>query len=675
MKLTNYKTFSFLLLFLGALQIPAQKVVGYWPYYRSGLSTINYSNYTDMVYAFLNPTTSGDLNFSDGKFSQSAFNQMVSLCNSNKVRAHISIGGANLSDKIAAVAGNASARSKFITQIVSFVAGKHSRNSNPIAGVDIDWEFPTTTTEKNNHYNLVKELKAALTAEGAKDGRKYELAIAVGGSTPNMPRNLAAYHSNYFKKEVLNEVDYVYIMNYDLGSSGYSGSHHSPYQGCVDAFTYYTTTLGVTPGKIIMGIPFYARDPWGGAFTWKSMATAANYTNATGMSGNKSFNSKTVIDQKVSYLCKNGAGGALVWEIWQDHSSASLSLGKALMDAFVANNCAPDNTGGGSGGGSGGTGGTTDTDCITANGFNEDFKTNKAPTDGIYSIGYWGDQGPTYQASRSNDDLDIKVTQAKNGWLPMGFSVNNSGGDNVLDISGNSKVEVSLTNEGSTGIEVYFTFVSNNNNAQLVTSSDLAILFGGIVPAGATMNQTFDLSNAKKHQYVGATGNCAGGTHVDNYCLTNTGFDPSKLSGVEWSINGEGATVNGQWAQPAITNHPVKIHYIRAGVACSGSSSGGGGNSGGGNSGGGSSSSVEEFENKGLVLFPNPASELLQVSYSGSVPAKVSMTDLSGKIVFNGTINSNTDVLSVNTSSFRKGMYFVNVNSTNNSAIKKVVIK
>ena len=638
---------------LPLLPLNAQKVLGYWPSYRTGIHTINFNHYTDIVYAFLNPSSNGSLNFNDGHFNQSEFNNLVSQCKSNGVKAHISIGGAGLSTNIATVAASSSARATFISQIVSFVAGKHANNSVPLAGLDIDWEFPTSWSDKKNHLTLVKELKVALNNQESSDGNKYELAIAVGGSTPGMPKAQSAYHSAYFERDVINHVDYVYIMNYDLSVLGYPNNHHSSYQACVDAFTYYKNTLGFPASKLLMGIPFYGRNS-ATAVEWKNIANATNFNSSTGVGGGYTFNSKPVIDQKVAYLCANGAGGALVWEISQDASSASLSLSKALSDAFAANNCATTNGGGG--------GVITTGDCVSATSFSDEYDEKFAPSDGNISLGYWGESGGVYSYTRAGaGDLDVKVTQAKNGWSPMGFSLTDPNKTMSVDVSSSNEIQVSLTNEGPTGIEVYFSLISNNTSgasAQLVTATGNGVLFGGIVAAGGTMTRTFDLNGATKHKWVGAGGPCSNGTMSGDYCLTNTGFDSKKLTGIEFSINGQGASVGGAWAQPAINNHPVKIHYIRGGSSdCVGTNS------------------VEDVAEQLLALYPNPATDVLNVKYNSANSATLMLSDVNGKILYNGIAGGDAGLVTINVADYKSGMYFVKLTNDAGTTVSKVIVR
>jgi GH18 family chitinase len=312
----------------------AQKILGYYPYYRTTVGNIQYSQYTDIVYAFLEPNWNGTLEIYGGDFDLTEFNTMVSNCALNNVGAHISIGGAFKSDRIAHVAADAGRRAVFIAEIVDFVSGNHASNSTPLAGMDIDWEFPSTS-ETGNHLALIQELRAALDAQGQNDGRYYELGIAIDGSVPTMPANLANYGTDYFDASVINYVDYAFSMNYDLHYIGYANNHHSPYVAMTQAFDYYVNNLNWPANKILMGIPFYARTTGGTALDggFKAFASSSSYNDADGVFNGYTYNSKPIIDQKVDYICQNGGGGVLVWEVSHD-ATAPYSLGQALKDAF-----------------------------------------------------------------------------------------------------------------------------------------------------------------------------------------------------------------------------------------------------------------------------------------------------------------------------------------------------
>ncbi len=72
---------------------------------------------------------------------------------------------------------------------------------------------------------------------------------------------------------------------------------------------------------------------------------------------------------------------------------------------------------------------------------------------------------------------------------------------------------------------------------------------------------------------------------------------------------------------------------------------------------------------KGLSLYPNPTSELININSSNREINQVSLTDISGKLVY---LNSNLQSLStvIDVSALAKGIYFVTIN---NSVTKKII--
>jgi len=204
-------------------------------------------------------------------------------------------------------------------------------------------------------------------------------------------------------------------------------------------------------------------------------------------------------------------------------------------------------------------------DCLSGTSINEDFVGAIAPSelDGI-SIGYSGDQTGEYAFTRNSGDLSVVVNQPSGGWKPMGLSV--AGG--YLDLSGNSAVEVSLTNDGDLGIEVYFTFYSGASaDKKLVSGTAEAAPYGGVIASGETKTYTFDVSTGKKRVWTGA-GDCfSGGVKVGDICIGDAGFDVSEISLIEWTVNGAGySDPDNGWTVPALVDYPISMHYIKAGT-------------------------------------------------------------------------------------------------------------
>jgi hypothetical protein len=80
----------------------------------------------------------------------------------------------------------------------------------------------------------------------------------------------------------------------------------------------------------------------------------------------------------------------------------------------------------------------------------------------------------------------------------------------------------------------------------------------------------------------------------------------------------------------------------------------------------------------GMNVYPNPAENEANISVSvENANVAVTLTDLSGKVVYNnnlGTVNGTKNV-TINTSNFANGIYMVGVNSNGNISTKKLVIR
>jgi len=85
---------------------------------------------------------------------------------------------------------------------------------------------------------------------------------------------------------------------------------------------------------------------------------------------------------------------------------------------------------------------------------------------------------------------------------------------------------------------------------------------------------------------------------------------------------------------------------------------------------------LTEFENQ-LVVYPNPASELLYISNSGNSisDATVQIFDMNGRVIFS---EKNVDVFSnysIPVSSFATGLYIIDINDGTNRKVQKIEIR
>jgi chitinase len=218
-------------------------------------------------------------------------------------------------------------------------------------GIDLDWEYPAiqgypghrfTPDDRHNFTLLLRELRSAL-------GPGYELSFAAGGFTEFL-------HDAVEWDQVMPLVDRVNVMSYDLvnATSEWTG-HHTPLYSTADQrestdnAVRYLDSLGIPPGKIVIGAAFYAR-VWEqvqnknnglyqhgkfkdyvifrnfgayfgtiGGFTegWDTVAQAPyRYSAAAGVFA--TFDDARSISLKTRYAMKHHLGGIMFWELSAD---------------------------------------------------------------------------------------------------------------------------------------------------------------------------------------------------------------------------------------------------------------------------------------------------------------------------------------------------------------------
>ncbi len=76
-----------------------------------------------------------------------------------------------------------------------------------------------------------------------------------------------------------------------------------------------------------------------------------------------------------------------------------------------------------------------------------------------------------------------------------------------------------------------------------------------------------------------------------------------------------------------------------------------------------------------ILVYPNPATDLVQIDLSGDKNLeKVSITDLSGKVIFSQEQNLN-GIITIAVDNLNSGMYLVIVKYDNNTAVQKLIIQ
>lgn len=202
----------------------------------------------------------------------------------------LAIGGWG-ADGFSQAAATKNGRDKFVESTIALM------NKHGFLGVDIDWEYPGTSVagiassdqDGKNFVLLLKDLRAALDAQTAQDGKQRYLSVALGAADELVKRIDC--------KAVGELVDQVNVMTYDL-HTGRVASHHTAlyasndaYPGSVDAAVKTFAKAGIPKEKMMIGAAFYAR-----TFTLTQASDTPVFAAAKD-SGSKSLNYTKLLDK------------------------------------------------------------------------------------------------------------------------------------------------------------------------------------------------------------------------------------------------------------------------------------------------------------------------------------------------------------------------------------------
>jgi chitinase len=301
------------------------KVVGYFPYYRN-LSTMPDAKFkmTNVVnYAFFTVNASSGLVLNN----PTTFTAVIAKAKLNNAKIFMSVNGAAADFK-------ASTSTKAgITTLVKTIINNVKQYT--LDGVDMDWEFPTTTDGTNTQFtNLMKELSDSLHTNG-----KYYLTAAI------TPGKYAGGIRDAVENTVFNYVDWFNVMVYDDFNTTVPYKHHSDMALVNTSLNYWITTRSMPAAKFVLGLPGYGR-PSG--ITQSN--TVLTYAGILAQGGNANSDSATVTAtgyatpftiyyngqntiKLKTMVAKQRANGVMLWEKGQD-SNDNTSILKAVCDTI-----------------------------------------------------------------------------------------------------------------------------------------------------------------------------------------------------------------------------------------------------------------------------------------------------------------------------------------------------
>lgn len=203
-------------------------------------SQISTSDYTHLIYAFAKfdsssfevaPSSDEDIPY---------YTEFTGLASSS-LKTWIAIGGGSLGvASWQAMAASSTTRSTFIASLKSFLT------KYKFSGVDLDWEYPSTS-DTANLASLVSEMRTALGSD-----------VGISVAFPLDPASLKGYDV----AGMADDVDFYNVMAYDMG--GHYSADDPKTTAQTDIRTIQTGAAllwasGVDPAKLNLGLAYYGR--------------------------------------------------------------------------------------------------------------------------------------------------------------------------------------------------------------------------------------------------------------------------------------------------------------------------------------------------------------------------------------------------------------------------------
>ncbi|MFD1735436.1 glycosyl hydrolase family 18 protein [Bacillus salitolerans] len=355
---------------------PANRIVGYlagWSTYGAYdiVRDLDASRLTHLNYAFALIDTNLNVVMSDPVQDPKNFQALSTVKETYPhLKTIIAIGGWGGSANFIEAAATEESREIFANSAVQFMV------EHGFDGVDLDWEYPVTgggpgtypnPADRDNYPLLLEKLREKLDEQGEKDHTHYLLTIA-GGATAGFANNTQLGLSQQY-------LDYVQIMTYDIHGTWESlADFNAPLFDdngktySVDKGIQAYLTAGVPADKLVMGVPFYGyrynvtsndnnglRQPFNGSgsITYNRIVKDDLLSNGYQRFFDEgsmvpylynetesifiSYDDEQSIALKAQYIRDHELGGAMIWELSQDHGNDLLSslyevLKEPIMD-------------------------------------------------------------------------------------------------------------------------------------------------------------------------------------------------------------------------------------------------------------------------------------------------------------------------------------------------------
>lgn len=220
------------------------KVVGYYSgdLFNEPVEKLQTDKLTHIMYSFVIPKEDGTLH--DLK-NHKQLKDLVKKAHADNAEVFISLGGWSYEGKVLEpvfreLAASDEKRKIFIKNVCAMV------EEYDLDGVELDWEHPNKSTA-DDYEKLVVEMSDALKL------KNKELSAALNGS---WYVDWAAEDTSVITKKCLDRFGFINVMAYDMNNE-----EHSPIWFFENSISYWINR-GLSPEKIVMGIPLYAKPSW-----------------------------------------------------------------------------------------------------------------------------------------------------------------------------------------------------------------------------------------------------------------------------------------------------------------------------------------------------------------------------------------------------------------------------
>lgn len=263
------------------------RVIGYLTTWNYGCyKTLDWDNLTHINIAFVNPNESGVFNNDIG--SDSTLKDIVKTAHKNGVKVLASLGGWGGSVNYPKLIETDEGIEELNQNLLKFV------EKFDLDGIDIDVEGDVDKSLWTRYDAWMTELR--------KMCDENELLFTTA---------CAKWYAHNISDYALSLFDFVNVMVYDNTSE----KNHASMEYAKDQLNYFVKR-GVNERDLVIGVPFYARDPNFAYMAYKNIIKADETAYTKDYYGEYSYNGKDMMEAKCE-LSKS-YGGIMIWELGDD---------------------------------------------------------------------------------------------------------------------------------------------------------------------------------------------------------------------------------------------------------------------------------------------------------------------------------------------------------------------